>query len=113
MLRHAPLCVIAMSFALSACTQSADVLDSITTSSTSSKSSHGYSANERECLARAMFFESNRSSRDGLVAVGSVVMNRVESGQYPETICGVVGQKNQFAPGVLSRQMNSKALPDV
>jgi spore germination cell wall hydrolase CwlJ-like protein len=25
----------------------------------------------------------------------------------------VVGQKNQFAPGVLSRKMNSKALPDV
>jgi spore germination cell wall hydrolase CwlJ-like protein len=40
-------------------------------------------------------------------------MNRLESGDYPETICGVVGQKNQFAPGVLSRPMNSKALPDV
>jgi spore germination cell wall hydrolase CwlJ-like protein len=40
-------------------------------------------------------------------------MNRVKSDQYPDTICGVVGQKNQFAPGVLSRKMNSKALPDV
>ncbi|TYR29869.1 cell wall hydrolase [Mesorhizobium microcysteis] len=60
-----------------------------------------------------MFFESIRSSREGLVAVGTVVMNRLESGQYPETVCGVVGQKNQFAPGVLSRQMNSKAMPDV
>ncbi len=60
-----------------------------------------------------MFFESNRSSRDGLVAVGTVVMNRVDSDEYPDTICGVVGQKGQFAPGVLSRPMNSKALPDV
>lgn len=76
---------------------------------------HGYKASEREreCLARAMFFESNRSSRDGLVAVGSVVMNRKESGKWGDDICDVVGAKRQFAPGVLSRPMNSKALPDV
>jgi hypothetical protein len=71
------------------------------------------SARERECLARAMFFESNRSSKDGLVAVGSVVMNRRDSGKWGSDICGVVGAKRQFAPGVLSRPMNSKALPDV
>ena len=56
-----------------------------------------------------MFFESHRSSREGLVAVGTVVMNRVNSGEYPDTICGVVGQKNQFAPGVMTRKMDSKA----
>jgi len=71
------------------------------------------SARERECLARAMFFESNRSSRDGLVAVGTVVMNRRDSGQWGSDICSVVGAKRQFAPGVLSRPMNSRALPDV
>ncbi|TKT75111.1 cell wall hydrolase [Aquamicrobium sp. LC103] len=60
-----------------------------------------------------MFFESNRSSRDGLVAVGTVVMNRLDSGDHGDTVCKVVGQKGQFAPGVLSRPMNSKALPDV
>ncbi len=68
---------------------------------------------EQECLERAMFFESQRSSRDGMIAVGSVVMNRVQSGQYPRSICGVVGQKGQFAPGILSRRMNSKAMPEV
>lgn len=52
-----------------------------------------------------MYFESNRSSRDGLIAVGSVVMNRVQSGKYPNSVCHVVGQKRQFAPGVLSRKM--------
>lgn len=72
-----------------------------------------YTAKDRECLQRAMFFESNRSSPDGLMAVGTVVMNRLASGSYPDTICGVVGQKNQFAPGVLTRKMNSQALPDV
>jgi spore germination cell wall hydrolase CwlJ-like protein len=71
------------------------------------------SARERECLARAMFFESNRSSQDGLVAVGSVVMNRRDTGKWGSDICSVVGAKRQFAPGVLSRPMKSKALPDV
>lgn len=63
------------------------------------------------CMERAMYFESDRSSRDGMVAVGSVVMNRVASRQYPKTVCGVVGQKNQFAPGVLSRKMDARSAP--
>ena len=67
----------------------------------------------QECMERAMFFESNRSSRDGMIAVGSVVMNRVASDQFPNTVCGVVSQKRQFAPGVMTRKMNSKAMPDV
>jgi hypothetical protein len=56
-----------------------------------------------------MYFESNRSSEEGMLAVGTVVMNRRESGQYPPTICGVVGQKKQFAPGVLSKPMTEPA----
>ncbi|MBD9529837.1 cell wall hydrolase [Paracoccus sp. PAR01] len=60
---------------------------------------------ELECMERAMYFESNQSSRDGMIAVGSVVMNRVESGQYPRSVCGVVAQKRQFAPGVMTRKM--------
>lgn len=78
-----------------------------------SSRTYGYNSDDRECLARAMFFESNRSSREGMVAVGTVVMNRLRSGNHGETICSVVGEKRQFAPGVLSRPMNSKALPDV
>jgi spore germination cell wall hydrolase CwlJ-like protein len=61
---------------------------------------------ERECLVRAMYFESNRSSDDGLLAVGTVVMNRVKSGFYPNTICGVVGQKGQFDVGILTKPMD-------
>ena len=49
-------------------------------------------ANQRQCLVRAMYFESNRSSTDGMLAVGSVVMNRVKSPEFPDTICGVVGR---------------------
>lgn len=63
-----------------------------------SKSAH-------ECMTRVMYFESNRSSPDGMIAVGTVVMNRVHSHQFPNDVCGVVGQKNQFASGVLQRKM--------
>jgi len=67
----------------------------------------------RACLARAMYFESNRSSAEGMLAVGTVVMNRVESGQYPSSVCGVVGQPKQFAPGVLSKPMTDSASRDL
>jgi spore germination cell wall hydrolase CwlJ-like protein len=40
-------------------------------------------------------------------------MNRLQSGEFGDSVCEVVGQKGQFASGVLSRKMDSKALPDV
>lgn len=64
----------------------------------------------KECLVRAMYFESNRSSQEGMLAVGTVVMNRVESGRYPRSVCGVVGQRNQFAQGVLWKRMSRRDL---
>jgi len=72
-----------------------------------------YPSSERSCLERTIFFEANRSSREGLIAVGTVVMNRVNSSHYPNTICGVVGQRGQFAPGVLTRKINIEKLPDI
>jgi spore germination cell wall hydrolase CwlJ-like protein len=54
-----------------------------------------------ECMARVMYFESNRSSAEGMLAVGTVVMNRMHDPKFPSTVCGVVGQRNQFADGVL------------
>lgn len=62
----------------------------------------------RECLMRAMYFESSRSSEEGMLAVGTVVMNRLADGHYPKSVCGVVGQKNQFAEGVLRKPMKEK-----
>jgi hypothetical protein len=105
--------VVAGPTLVAGCTQSADKLaDGISPTAVSVRP-YAYTVKDRECLVRAMFFEANRSSRDGLVAVGTVVMNRIQSGKYADTVCGVVGQKGQFAPGVLSRGMTSKALPEV
>src|SRR3546814_10744917 len=33
----------------------------------------------------------------GQLAVANVIMNRVESGRFPSTICGVVTQRDQFS----------------
>ena len=55
-----------------------------------------------------MYFESNRSSRDGMIAVGSVVMNRVESNKFPDSVCGVVRQPRQFAPGIMTKRMKDQ-----
>ena len=60
---------------------------------------------ERDCLMRAMYFESNRSSQDGLLSVGTVVMHRLENGAWGNSICSVVGAPRQFAPGALTRKM--------
>ena len=53
---------------------------------------------ERRCLATAIYFEARGESIEGQIAVGQVVLNRVRSPQFPETICGVVYQ-GQMAPG--------------
>ena len=62
----------------------------------------------KDCLTRVMYFESNRSSQEGMLAVGTVVMNRMADRNYPRTVCGVVGQPNQFAAGVLFNPMKEK-----
>lgn len=69
------------------------------------------SGSDLACMERVVYFESNRSSRDGMIAVGTVVMNRVHSAEFPNTICGVVGQKNQFAPGVMTKSMEHSGRP--
>ena len=69
---------------------------------------------ERDCLGRAMYFESNRTDSEGLLAVGTVVMNRLENAAFPSGgICSVVGQPRQFAAGVLTKPMAEKDLQKV
>ena len=49
-------------------------------------------AREERCLAQAIYFESRSEPEEGQAAVAQVVLNRVQSGLYPSTICGVVYQ---------------------
>lgn len=47
-----------------------------------------------KCLAQNVYHEAGYESFEGKVAVAQVTMNRVESGRFADTICGVVQQKN-------------------
>lgn len=51
---------------------------------------------ELKCMVCTLFFEARPTSFDGMLAVGRVVMERVESRQYPDNICDVVYQRHQF-----------------
>lgn len=103
--------VIGMTCTLGACNTGAPVLT--TGSIPGHKPPMVVSDAERDCLGRAMYFESNRSDGDGLIAVGTVVMNRLENAIFPGGICAVVGQPGQFAPGVLTKPMQDKDLQKV
>ena len=50
------------------------------------------SARQMRCLAEAIYFESRSEPEEGQAAVAQVVLNRVRSGIYPATVCGVVYQ---------------------
>ncbi len=56
-------------------------------------------ASERKCLAQAIYFEARSEPRIGQVAVADVVLNRVASPLYPNTICGVVYQGSERRTG--------------
>ncbi len=45
------------------------------------------------CLARNVYFEARGEPPAGQYAVAEVTMNRVASGRYPDTVCGVVYEK--------------------
>ena len=49
-----------------------------------------------QCLAEAVYFEARGESYRGQVAVAQVVLNRVKSKLYPQTICGVVYQNQSW-----------------
>jgi N-acetylmuramoyl-L-alanine amidase len=51
---------------------------------------------ELRCLAKIVHHESANQPRVGQLAVAQVVMNRVHSGRFAATICGVGMQRGQF-----------------
>ena len=59
-------------------------------------------------LAAIIQCEAGGGSYEGQVAVGAVVLNRVRSSSYPNTISGVIYQRGQFGPassGKLARRL--------
>jgi spore germination cell wall hydrolase CwlJ-like protein len=52
---------------------------------------------EEKCLASAIYYEARSEPFEGQLAVAQVILNRVRSGRFAETICGVVLQRSQFS----------------
>nr|WP_083220433.1 cell wall hydrolase [Hoeflea olei] len=55
-----------------------------------------FSANEQRCLAAGIYFEARGESVKGQAAVAQVILNRVRNPTYPNTICGVVYQNDNW-----------------
>jgi len=71
---------------------------------------------DRYLLANLIYCEAGGEPYVGKVAVGSVVINRVLSSQYPDTVVGVIYQNRQFSPVASGRLAlalnNNKATAD-
>ena len=53
---------------------------------------------DRKLLANIIYCEAGGEPYEGQVAVGAVVINRVLSSKYPNTVIGVIYQPYQFSP---------------
>lgn len=64
-------------------------------------------------LSRIINAESGNQPLLGKIAVGNVVLNRVEDARFPNTVYGVIYQKNQFSPaasGTVRRAPNAESV---
>ena len=78
----------------------------------SSSSSSSLSSSELNLLARTVYAEARGEPYAGQVAVAAVVLNRVRSSKFPNTVSGVVYQKGAFtavADGQINLSPNSTA----
>lgn len=86
-------------------------LRSVSSSSSASVSSaSAVSSSDLTLLSAIIFCEAGGESYAGQVAVGAVVLNRVKSSSFPNSISGVVYQSGQFSPvanGALSRALSN------
>lgn len=57
-----------------------------------------FAEGDRYLLANLIYCEAGGEPYAGQVAVGAVVINRVLSSRFPDTVVGVIYQKRQFSP---------------
>ncbi|MBR1983435.1 MAG: spore cortex-lytic enzyme [Clostridia bacterium] len=76
--------------------QTLKALGMSTGSNSSSSSSSSYSDADVQLLARLIYGEARGESYVGQVAVGAVVMNRIRSSSFPNTMSGVIYQRYAF-----------------
>ena len=57
-----------------------------------------FAEGDRYLLANLIYCEAGNQPYEGQVGVGAVVINRVRSAVYPDTVVGVIYQNRQFSP---------------
>jgi len=72
------------------------------------KIAHNNYKKELKCMADNIYWESRGESKAGQKAVAEVVMNRVASKKFPNTICEVVYAKKQFSWTLKKKNLNKK-----
>lgn len=55
-----------------------------------------FSTKEQDCLTRGIYFEARGEILKGQAAVAQVILNRVRNPSFPNTICGVVFQNDNW-----------------
>ena len=58
---------------------------------------------EVKCLAQNIYFEARDQTTKGQIAVALVTINRVESRQFPNSICKVIHQASRYSNGKLKK----------
>ena len=59
------------------------------------KHKHQTMVKQMDCLTRNVYYEAGSEPFEGKLAVAQVTLNRVESGRFPNSVCGVVYQKDK------------------
>ena len=80
--------------------------------SASSSTNSGYASSDVYLLAKLVYGEARGEPYTGQVAVAAVVLNRVKSSKFPNTIAGVIYQSGAFtavSDGQINLEPNSTA----
>ncbi len=75
-----------------------EVIESREQRATSTRSPIQADTEAQHCVALAMYWEARGEGRKGMLAVGSVILNRVDDHRFPDSACDVVYQGGETPP---------------
>ncbi len=87
--------------------------DSVKVLENDKKGNSNYTSSDLYLLAKCIYAEARGESYTGQVAVGAVILNRVASPSFPNTVAGVIYQKNAFtavSDGQINLEPNQTAM---
>ncbi|MDE6107899.1 MAG: cell wall hydrolase [Oscillospiraceae bacterium] len=68
-----------------------------------------YTDSDLDLISRVITHESGNQPLEGKMAVGNVILNRVNNSLFPDTVSEVIYQKNQF-PGATNATANAESI---